>query len=296
MSNIEIIEWEKAGMPKFFQPTRDTDKRNSYDISDFQEFCKNTKTTMFPKYPIYIISKGRWEKPLTARSLDKLGVDYKIVVESSEYELYKGNIDDEKILVLPFVTNGMGSIQARNWVLEHSSYNGNKRHWVLDDNIDGFGYQKYGRRVNSICGDFFRQCEDFTDRYKNVKISGIRYRFHHNYTKTPFILNTRIYSCILIDNSIRHSWRGKYNEDTDLSIRTLKDGDVTLLFTWCYCNKAATMTTKGGNEDIYNKSNNRLDFAKSLEEQHPDIVKVVWRYNRWHHDVNYKNFIQELKK
>ncbi len=28
----------------------------------------------------------------------------------------------------------------------------------------------------------------------------------------------------------------------------------------------------------------------SLIEQHPDVVKKVWRYERWHHEVNYKPF------
>ena len=25
-------------------------------------------------------------------------------------------------------------------------------------------------------------------------------------------------------------------------------------------------------------------------KQHPDVVKIVWRYNRWHHEVNYEPF------
>jgi hypothetical protein len=24
--------------------------------------------------------------------------------------------------------------------------------------------------------------------------------------------------------------------------------------------------------------------------QHPDVVRVVWKFNRWHHQVNYKAF------
>ena len=48
---------------------------------------------------------------------------------------------------------------------------------------------------------------------------------------------------------------------------------------------------KGGNtEEVYQDSNNRKDFALSLQEQHPDVVKVVWRYDRWHHEVNYSVF------
>jgi len=47
----------------------------------------------------------------------------------------------------------------------------------------------------------------------------------------------------------------------------------------------------GGNTDnVYDAEDHRLAFAKSLEEQHPDCVKVVWKYNRWHHQVDYTAF------
>jgi hypothetical protein len=288
----EEHDWKEhwINMPEFYMPTRDTEKRNKIDVTDTQELA-NKKTTIKPKYPIYIISKGRWENPLTAKALDKLGIEYKIVVEPLEYDKYCTTIPKERILLLPFDNLGQGSIPARNWVFEHSIKNGDKRHWILDDNINGFGYQKGGRRINGVNGDFFRLCEDFVDRYKNIAMAGIRYRFHHNYVKSPYYLNTRIYSCILIDNNINYRWRGKYNEDTDISLRILKDGLCTMLFTWCYCNKAGTMSMKGGNTDtIYAETNNRKEFAESLQQQHPDIVKVVWRFNRWHHEVNYSKF------
>jgi hypothetical protein len=48
---------------------------------------------------------------------------------------------------------------------------------------------------------------------------------------------------------------------------------------------------KGGNTDnVYNTGDHRLAFAKSLQEQHPDVVDVVWKFNRWHHSVNYEPF------
>lgn len=281
-------EW--CDMPKFYIPTRDTSERNKIDISDIKKLA-DKRTSLFPKYPIYIISKGRWDNPLTAKYLDKIGVPYKIVVEPLEYTYYCSVIPKENILVLPFNNLGSGSIPARNWVWEHSKTNGDKRHWIVDDNINGFGVQKGGRRVNTICGDFFALCERYVDRFTNIAMAGIRYRFHHNYVKKPYYLNTRIYSCILLDNSIDYTWRGKYNEDTDLSLRLLKDGYCTLLFTWCYCNKAATLTMKGGNTDtVYAETDNRKEFVQSLIDQHPDVVKLVYRYNRWHHEVNYDNF------
>lgn len=288
-------EW--VNMPDFYVPTRDTEKRNQIDISDLKELA-HRKTTLFPRYPIYIISKGRYENPQTAMALTKMGIDYRIVVEPLEYPEYCKTIPQERILTLPFDNLGLGSIPARNWVWEHSISEGHQRHWILDDNIGGFGYSKGGRRVNGTNGDMFRQCEDFVDRYSNVGMAGIRYRFHHNYVKSPYHLNTRIYSCILLDNKIQHRWRGKYNEDTDLSLRILKDGDCTMLFTWCYCNKTASMTMKGGNTDtVYAETDNRKEFAESLKEQHPELVDVVWRYERWHHHVNYKPFLNNrLKK
>jgi hypothetical protein len=27
-----------------------------------------------------------------------------------------------------------------------------------------------------------------------------------------------------------------------------------------------------------------------IEDLHPDIAKVVWKFNRWHHDVNDRTF------
>ena len=55
--------------------------------------------------------------------------------------------------------------------------------------------------------------------------------------------------------------------------------------------KVTTMRMKGGNTDsVYANTNNRKEFAESLRDQHPDVVKVTWKFNRWHHQVNYKPF------
>ena len=113
----------------------------------------------------------------------------------------------------------------------------------------------------------FYAAEDFVLRYSNIGMSGFQYEMfaprksRHN----PFILNTRIYSCILLINSIRHRWRGKYNEDTDISLRILKDGMCTVLFVAFLADKKATLRMKGGNTDeLYAQTNNRLEFAESL--------------------------------
>jgi len=245
------------------------------------------------KYPIYIISKGRADTRLTSRALEEINVPYHIVIEKQEYDQYSAVIDKNKILVLPFSNLKQGSIPARNWVWEHSISVGAERHWILDDNISGFVRLNKNRKIRVASGTIFRCCEDFVDRYENVAMSGMNYRFfaEQRSVQPAFRKNTRVYSCILLSNNISHRWRGRYNEDTDLSIRILKDGYCTILFQAFLCDKAATMTMKGGNtEDLYEIDEGRLKMAKSLCEQHPDIARISWKWGRWQHHVDYDQF------
>ena len=83
----------------------------------------------------------------------------------------------------------------------------------------------------------------------------------------------------------------KYNEDSDLAIRVLKKGYCTILFNAFLQDKQSTMTMKGGNTDsIYDNGDNRFQFANSLAIKHPDVVKVIERFGRYHHSINFKPF------
>jgi len=247
---------------------------------------------LLPKYPVYVISKGRWESRLTVRALERIGVPHRVVIEPQERDQYASVMDPNKLLILPFSNLGQGSIPVRNWVWEHAISEGAKRHWILDDNIRCFRRYWKNRKIKVKCGNIFKAAEDFVDRYENVGLAGFQYAMFcirkENYT--PFFLNTRIYSCILIDNSIKHRWRGRYNEDTDLSLRVLKDEMCTVLFYSFLAEKSATMTMKGGNTDELYKDDGRLKMAESLKEQHPDVVEITHRWGRWQHVVDYSPF------
>lgn len=253
---------------------------------------------MNPRYPVYIVSKGRWESRCTARALDEMGVPYHIVVEPQEADAYRAVIDPAKVLVLPFSNLGQGSIPARNWIWEHSIALGAKRHWILDDNIFRFYRLNRNTKIRLTTGVGFRVCEDFVDRYTNVPMAGMNYESmvprRTAYQRQPFTLNTRVYSCILLSNEIPLWWRGRYNEDTDLSLRYLKAGFCTILFNAFLADKAATMRMKGGNTDeLYRRDahfDGRLEMARSLQRQHPDVVSVTWKWGRWQHHVDYRPF------
>lgn len=249
-----------------------------------------------PDYPVYIISKSRWDSRLTSKALEKMSVPYSIVVEPQEYDNYAAVINPSKILVLPFSNLGQGSIPARNWVWEHSISIGADYHWILDDNISCF-YWKDGNNYHRVTtGITFKAIEDFTFRYDNVALSGMQY---HMFTPKkqiasgPILLNTRIYSCLFIRNDLPYRWRGRYNEDTDLSLRVLKDGWCTILFYAFLIHKQPSMKMSGGNtESLYKLDNEdgRLLMAQSLQRQHPDVVKITRKWGRWQHQVDYRPF------
>lgn len=251
---------------------------------------------MTPKYPVYVISKGRAESRLTSRALEVMRVPYRIVVEPQEVDAYAAVIDPLKILTLPFSNLGLGSIPARNWVWEHAIGEGHARHWILDDNIRDFWRLHRNRKRRLADGAAFAAMEDFVDRYTNVPMAGPNYDFlaKERQPLKPIILNTRVYSCILLANDIPHRWRGRYNEDTDLSLRLLKDGYCTVHFNAFLAGKEMTMTTSGGNtESLYKLADGRdgrLLMAQSLQRQHPDVTRVVWKFGRWQHQVNYRPF------
>lgn len=262
------------------------------EIVWMKDTCFDAEEPVNPRYPVYVISKGRWESRLTSRALEWMGVPYSIVIEPHEFDQYAEVIDERKILMLPFSNLGRGSIPARNWVWKHARKTGARRHWILDDNIRIFYRLYQNKRIPVKCPNIFRAAEDFVDRYDNVALAGFQYKMFakSNAMWHPYNLNTRIYSCILIRNDLFLRWRGRYNEDTDLSLRVLKDGWCTVLFYAFLANKITTMVMKGGNTDELYREDGRYEMAKSLKDQHPDVVRITKKWGRWQHHVDYSRF------
>jgi len=260
---------------------------------------------MNPSYPVYIVSKGRWDTRHTSKALELMQVPYCIVVEPHEYDNYASVIDPDKVLVLPQKyldeydtcdelgdSKGKGPGAARNFVWDHSIELGAKRHWVMDDNIASFNRLNRNLMCKVTSGSIFKAAEDFVDRYENVYLAGLNYDFFAKAKEPlpPFVRNTRIYSVLLIQNDIPYRWRGRYNEDTDLSLRMLKDGHCTVQFNAFLQEKNTTQKVKGGNTEEFYAKEGTLPKSEMIAKLHPDVAKVVWRFNRWHHHVDYKSF------
>lgn len=261
---------------------------------------------MNPKHPVYIVSKGRWESRLTSKALHRMGVPHHIVVEAQErvaYEQARGPLATILVLDPSYQeryetcddlgdSKGRGPGPARNFAWDHSIAAGASWHWVMDDNISDFFRLNRNLRVKVGDGTILRCMEDFVERYENVAMAGPNYEMFAllKVAMPPFKTNTRIYSCNLIRNDTRYRWRARYNEDTDLSLRMLKDGWCTVLFNAFLQDKSVTQTMRGGNTDEFYAREGTLAKSQMQVRLHPDVSKLVKRWGRWHHHVDYSPF------
>jgi len=258
-----------------------------------------------PRFPIYIPSKGRADSRWTARSLEEMGVPFHIVVEKQEFAEYAKVIDKRKILVLDPEyqreydtfdalgdSKGKGPGPARNFIWDHALSRGAEWHWVMDDNIQGFWRLNDNRKIRVSDGAVLRAMEDFCLRYENVGMAGPNYYMFASRKNRmpPFVVNTRIYSCNLIRNDIPLRWRGRYNEDTDLSLRMLKAGWCTIQFNAFLQWKMSTQLLKGGNTDEFYAQEGTFSKSQMQVAMHPDVSRLVWKFSRWHHHVDYRKW------
>lgn len=248
---------------------------------------------MKTKYPVYIVSKGRYENPVTAKAFLRDGVDFFIAVEPQEVEQYARAVGRERVLELPFSNLGLGSYPARNWIWEHSAQNGHRKHWIFDDNIYRAQRHVKGTKIPISFLTAIRVLERLDSRFYNVAITAFNYDFFApRNTPKAFYFNVHAYSAMLIKNDMPYRWRLKYNEDVDLCLQVLHNGLCTILVNAISAKKiSTTMKMKGGNQDELYKNNahdKKVLKARSLEEVWPQYVETKTRFNRPHHFVDWK--------
>lgn len=254
------------------------------------------------KYPVYIVTKGRWENPLTARYFIRDGVPFYAVVEPQEYDQYVAAIGAQHVLKLPFSNLGMGSFPARNFCWDHSMKNGFKKHFLFDDNIRGFYHFNHGDRRNCDSLTPLIALQEISSRYQKLALSGYNYGyFVTRENRKAFAINAHVYSGMLINNECPYRWRMKYNEDVDLCLQALHNGWSTILLNVFLIKKMSTVAKmKGGNQtELYLNNDDRKKMLKSrsLQRIWPQYVEVGWKYGRPHHFVNWKkHFKHPLRK
>jgi len=296
--------------------------------TDTYKPIKNITGAYKNKYPIYILSKGRYfrerkyQAPKTIQCLERMGIkDYKVIVEEDEYENYNKSIHQDNLIILDRTkidTEGDGGgIPARNFIHYLNKDSGLDAYWILDDNIDQYTFTNYSQRIRCLTPLPFVAVEDIFDESTNVMLAGHQYvSFIPSNDRTIKVkLNYRVYSSILINNKIPtlsngNIWRGIYNEDIELSIRMLKAGYGTFChFTFLAKKECTNGGVKGGNHtDIYEVDKHTgILKTEALIDLHSDVVKSKqsdWWINkkkkelgkRMTHDVDYVKLFEKYGK
>lgn len=267
-----------------------------------------------PKYPIYIPTKGRYQpnRSLTVNTLRRDGCPFRLVVEEPEYKQYCDLVGKDKVLVLPWTNHGEGVTAARNWCRFHAEAEGHARHWQLDDNIMRFRRIWKGLRVPMRAGLALKVCEEMSDRYSNIGVSGLNYQmFVPPDVQHAYYTNVHVYSCTLTNHEMPYLWRlDGWNEDTDICLQALANGWSTFLINTVMCDKLRTMKLGGGNteehyadrddeqtqkegnkgEGINTDTLGRYRMAQVLADTWPGVVTVRRKFGRWQHSVNWGLF------
>ena len=240
-----------------------------------------------------------------------MGVAHYVVVEPQEVAEYTRAARGSLATVLPLdmaykgryelcddlgLTRGTGPGPARNFAWDHSIANGHAWHWVMDDNIQHFRRLHRNAKIEVLSSEFWRAMEDFVLRYSNAAMAGPNYAMFAPARSelAPYVTNTRIYSCNLIRNDVPFRWRGRYNEDTILSLDMLKAGWCTIQFNAFLQEKIMTQRVRGGNTAEFYAKEGTAPKSEMLKAVHPDVTRLVWKFNRHHHHVDYKRFKQPL--
>jgi len=238
-----------------------------------------------------------------------MDVPFTLIIEREEQADYEREYGENRVITVPpeyrekYETydelgdsKSKGPGPARNFAWDHSRENGYDWHWVMDDNISRFIYYAENHEYTVSDGALFRAMEDFVLQYENVAMAGPRYQMFNikREKRPPITLNTRNYSCNLIRNDTGYRWAGRYNEDTDLSLRMLKDGWCTILFGLFLQKKVATQELDGGNTENFYTDEGTYPKSRMLKRCHPDVTKISKQWGRWHHRVDYSGFDQQL--
>lgn len=273
-----------------------------------------------PKYPLYIPSKGRSDSRMTSKALSFMRVPHYIVVEQQEYQTYLDAVEGDPYPTIIILdpkyqdeyetlddlgrTKSLGPGPARNFVLDHARSNGFEASWVMDDNIRNFLRLNNNLKIKMGDGTCFRVMEDFCDRYENVAMAGPNYRSFasQNSAMPPYVMNTRIYSCNLIYHHFKRPdgkpfyWRGRYNEDTIISLDMLTAKYCTVQFNTFLQDKLRTQVLGGGNTAEFYAKEGTAPKSRMLKEAYPEYTELVWKFQREHHHVNYLPFKDMLLK
>jgi hypothetical protein len=193
-----------------------------------------------PRFPVYVVSKGRAGKSRTVRHL--FGIPFMLVVEPQDEIQYRLAYPFALIYVLP--ENDLGVAYARQCMLEHVRSLGVEKFWQIDDNIGSFSVCVNGVWRRSTAVEVLTEVEDKADLL-GIEMAAPDFRawkHEHEWTK-----NSHTVCCVLTPTvSVDYDVSIVCHEDIDFCVRHLLAGGSTIRFHRLAIKKAHKMGTMIG--------------------------------------------------
>ena len=199
-----------------------------------------------PKYDICILSLGRYETNYTHNLLCDMNIYHYLFVEDKEFSLYQNKINSFMCKLINCGSNPselqLGSSPMRNYILNYFYEKGEKRIWMLDDNIQKYQRMNNGQKIENYDKNVFTSIEHIGICSHNVGTT-----VKSDGQRSIIIENGKHYSSMLLLTTpeFRFSW--KYNEDIGISIDYILSGKLNLCFNHMLFIKNTSGKDKGGN-------------------------------------------------
>lgn len=219
------------------------------------------------QFSVYIPSRGRYEKNLTANLLAEFKVPFKLVVEPQDEKNYLNHFDRNNILVMHDDNQGVSYV--RNWIKKYSTLAGEEYHWQIDDDIRHFKRRINNKNVNSNPLDILIEAENEVTKYSNIGAAGLSSFVFAWAAKEDIKINKQVYTVMLLNNFVPVEFTKDTIEDLDYSLRVLYAGWCTLFFTRIMFEALPTMSQKGGNTDMHFADNGRYKLYLQIMKDFP---------------------------
>lgn len=221
------------------------------------------------KYPIFVISKGRYELKYarTVKLLKIYNVKFSLVVEPQELEHYV-KLHDSFFLYPP-----TGVAKARQFVLEKARELGVEAFWTLDDDIQSFRHNYAPTSPQEVLVSL----EHRLDAEPNIGLISPQYQQAiWRQTTSDVVNNQCVTTCILTRTAVKANYDLDLDmfEDLDFMFQVIRDGyDGILDNHWGFnAQKALGFPGKVGGIDY--QPNTYTDAAAIMERKYPGIIKL----------------------
>lgn len=260
---------------------------------------------------IYIISKGR-PQCVTAQTLTRIKYPGKwyIVVGNNDLELesYKKRWGDRIIVFdwykevkntdlmdnFGYDKKASGASPVRNAARKISKENGELRHWQFDDDyLDFSRYNPYLNKNETIKDGriLFSSMYRIADFANDAKLNNIGFALAtiEGNPQRRHKWGPRVYNAhnLPSDDDLFVEWKGRMNDDTINAVNVWRTGGVEMMVKFLQLRMEPTQKSEGGLTDLY-KEDGTVRKTAYLLLACPAFSKLVIRFGRFHHNVNWR--------